>query len=79
MLLRQNKLPMSLLQDPTKQGRMHILDTESFSNTFGGKAQRKKPKVNISSLEEMVEKVDDSTGKQKPALYIYQVKTPLDD
>jgi nuclear GTP-binding protein len=58
---------------------MHILDTESFSNTFGGKAQRKKPKVNISSLEEMVEKVDDSTGKQKPALYIYQVKTPLDD
>jgi len=61
MLLRQNKLPMSLLQDPTKQGRMHILDTESFANTFGGKAQRKKPKVNISSLEEMVEKVDDST------------------
>jgi nuclear GTP-binding protein len=49
---------------------MHILDTESFSNTFGGKAQRKKPKVNISSLEEMIEKVDDSTGKQKPALYI---------
>lgn len=53
---------MSLLQDPSKQGRMHILDTESFSKTFGGKAQRKKPKVNISSLEEMVEKVDDVTG-----------------
>ncbi|CAM0137949.1 GTPase required for pre-60S ribosomal subunit nuclear export and maturation [Umbelopsis sp. WA50703] len=66
MLLRQNKLPMSLLQDPTKQGRMHILDTESFTRTFGSKAQRKKPKVNISSLEEMVEKVDEVNESYTP-------------
>ncbi|KAI8393672.1 NUC091 domain-containing protein [Radiomyces spectabilis] len=59
VLLKQNKLPMSLLQDPTKQGRMHILETDSFANTFGAKAQRKRPKLNIGCLEEMVTKVDD--------------------
>ncbi|KAF7730549.1 GTPase required for pre-60S ribosomal subunit nuclear export and maturation [Apophysomyces ossiformis] len=60
ILLKQNKLPMSLLQDPTKQGRMHILETESFSTTFGSKAQRKRPKLNIGSMEEMMSKVDDT-------------------
>ncbi len=35
VLLRQNKLPMSLLQDSSKQQRMNLLQVESFSNTFG--------------------------------------------
>ncbi|KAG0162800.1 GTPase required for pre-60S ribosomal subunit nuclear export and maturation [Apophysomyces sp. BC1034] len=60
VLLKQNKLPMSLLQDPTKQGRMHILETESFSTTFGNKAQRKRPKLAIGSMEELMTKVDDT-------------------
>ncbi|KAI7878832.1 NGP1NT-domain-containing protein [Lichtheimia hyalospora FSU 10163] len=59
VLLKQNKLPMSLLQDPTKQGRMHILETESFSSTFGAKSQRKKPKLAIGSMEELMTKVDE--------------------
>jgi nuclear GTP-binding protein len=60
VLLKQNKLPMSLLQDSTKQGRMHILETDTFSNTFGGKAQRNKPKLNIGSMEELMARVDDT-------------------
>lgn len=62
VLLRQNKLPMSLLQDPTKQSRMHILDTESFANTFGAKAQRKKPKISAGTMEELMARVDDVQG-----------------
>lgn len=62
VLLKQNKLPMSLLQDSTKQGRMHILETDTFSNTFGGKAQRNKPKLNIGSMEELMARVDDTHG-----------------
>ncbi|KAI8069998.1 NUC091 domain-containing protein [Gongronella butleri] len=65
ILLKQNKLPMSLLQDPTKTSRMHILETDSFANTFGNKAQRKRPKLNIGSMEEMMTKVDDSTEGYK--------------
>ncbi|GAN01112.1 GTPase that associates with pre-60S ribosomal subunits in the nucleolus [Mucor ambiguus] len=60
VLLKQNKLPMSLLQDSDKQGRMHILETDTFSNTFGNKAQRKKPKLNIGSMEELMTRVDDT-------------------
>ncbi|KAL7319631.1 GTPase required for pre-60S ribosomal subunit nuclear export and maturation [Mucor circinelloides] len=60
VLLKQNKLPMSLLQDSAKQGRMHILETDTFGNTFGNKAQRKKPKLNIGSMEELMTRVDDT-------------------
>ncbi|OBZ83799.1 Nucleolar GTP-binding protein 2 [Choanephora cucurbitarum] len=65
VLLKQNKLPMSLLQDSTKHTRMHILETDSFGNTFGSKAQRKKPKLNIGSMEEMMSQVDDTHDTYK--------------
>ncbi|KAI7889302.1 NUC091 domain-containing protein [Mucor mucedo] len=60
VLLKQNKLPMSLLQDAEKHSRMHILETDTFENTFGGKAQRKKPKLAIGSMEELMTKIDDT-------------------
>ncbi|OZJ03442.1 hypothetical protein BZG36_03192 [Bifiguratus adelaidae] len=66
VLLRRNKLPMSLLQDPTKQAKMHVLETESFGSTFGSKAQRKKPKLTVGSMEELVEKADDSNDSYVP-------------
>ncbi|CEG72461.1 Putative Nucleolar GTP-binding protein 2 [Rhizopus microsporus] len=65
VLLKQNKLPMSLLQDATKHTRMHILDTDPFSNTFGKKAQRKKPKIEIGSMEELMSRVDDTHESYK--------------
>lgn len=54
---------MSLLQDSEKQSRMHILETDTFENTFGGKAQRKKPKLPIGSMEELMNKIEDTHGK----------------
>ena len=33
--------------------RPHIVETESFSDTFGPKAQRKKPKLDLGSIEEL--------------------------
>lgn len=65
VLLKQNKLPMSLLQDSTKHTRMHILDTDSFGNTFGSKAQRKKPKLESGSMEELMSRIEDTHGKTK--------------
>ncbi|KAI8344222.1 NUC091 domain-containing protein [Chlamydoabsidia padenii] len=65
VLLKQNKLPMSLLQDPTSTSRMHILETDTFSNTFGNKAQRKRPKLAIGSMEEMMTRVDDTHENYK--------------
>lgn len=39
-----------------------MLETEKFSTTFGPKAQRKRPKLTIGDVDEMVSKVDDSLG-----------------
>jgi nuclear GTP-binding protein len=33
----------------------HIVETEPFSNTFGPKAQRKRPRLDIGSFEELGE------------------------
>jgi nuclear GTP-binding protein len=52
VLLRRNKIPLSLLKDSTKVSRAHMLDTESFGYTFGPGAQRKRPKIGAVSLEE---------------------------
>ncbi|KAG9001322.1 GTPase required for pre-60S ribosomal subunit nuclear export and maturation [Tulasnella sp. 427] len=54
VLLRRNKLPMSLLDDShVGQKRPHIVETEPFDDTFGPRAQRKKPRIDIGSFEEL--------------------------
>ncbi|KJA28452.1 hypothetical protein HYPSUDRAFT_33848 [Hypholoma sublateritium FD-334 SS-4] len=56
VLLRRNKLPMALLDDaanPNLQKRPHIVETEPFSDTFGPKAQRKRPRVEVGTFEEL--------------------------
>src|SRR5579871_4664025 len=56
-LLKTNKLPMSLIRDDTsrKNGiKQHkakmVVETASFSDTFGPKAQRKRPKLDSSTF-----------------------------
>ncbi|KAI0756463.1 NGP1NT-domain-containing protein [Daedaleopsis nitida] len=56
VLLRRNKLPMALLDDaanPNLRKRSHILETETFKDTFGPKSQRKKPRLNVGTFEEL--------------------------
>ncbi|TCD62198.1 GTPase required for pre-60S ribosomal subunit nuclear export and maturation [Steccherinum ochraceum] len=56
VLLRRNKLPMALLDDaanPNLRKRTHIVETESFKDTFGPKAQRKKPRLDVGTFEEL--------------------------
>ncbi|KAH0591351.1 hypothetical protein H2248_001429 [Termitomyces sp. 'cryptogamus'] len=56
VLLRRNKLPMALLDDaqnPHTLKRPHIVETEPFADTFGPKAQRKRPRIDVGSFEEL--------------------------
>ncbi|KAI0082149.1 NGP1NT-domain-containing protein [Panus rudis PR-1116 ss-1] len=56
VLLRRNKLPMALLDDaanPNLRKRAHIVETEPFQETFGPKAQRKKPRLDVGTFEEL--------------------------
>lgn len=63
VLMRRNKLPMSLLEESTKTPTVNILETESYSDAFGPKAQRKKPRLALSSLEELAGSVDNDAEK----------------
>uniref|UniRef100_A0A9J2P282 Nucleolar GTP-binding protein 2 n=1 Tax=Ascaris lumbricoides TaxID=6252 RepID=A0A9J2P282_ASCLU len=53
VVMRQTKMPISLLAEKAKQQRVHLLDVESFEYTFGKKALRKKPTLKVDSLESL--------------------------
>ncbi|ODQ76963.1 hypothetical protein BABINDRAFT_163964 [Babjeviella inositovora NRRL Y-12698] len=73
VLLRRNRLPMSLLEekDITDSPTANILETESYEKTFGPKAQRKRQRIAAGSLEELAE----SSGKDT---VLYTEKKELD-
>jgi len=64
-LMKQNKLPMSLIKDDEnkknglKQHAAKIaVETSPFADTFGPKMQRKRPKLAVSSLEDLAGETD---------------------
>ncbi|XP_038056001.1 nucleolar GTP-binding protein 2-like [Patiria miniata] len=63
VVMRQTKLPITLLQEKAKNARVHLLDTESFESTFGPKKQRKRPNLKVSDMEGLLKTVEDSTDK----------------
>ncbi|PIO73352.1 hypothetical protein TELCIR_04679 [Teladorsagia circumcincta] len=63
VVMKQTKLPISLLQEKAKQQRVHVTDTESFEYTFGKKALRKKAKLSCESLEDMTKSIEERSEK----------------
>ncbi|KAG2694438.1 hypothetical protein I3760_08G144400 [Carya illinoinensis] len=60
VILREKKLPLSLLNDRQKQSRVHLLDTEPFEDAFGPKTKRKRPKLLAADYESLIKKADGS-------------------
>ncbi|XP_076136579.1 nucleolar GTP-binding protein 2 [Alosa pseudoharengus] len=62
VVMRQSKLPMSLLHDRVKahNSKVHILDTETFETTFGPKAQRKRPSLVVGDVQDLLEQAQAS-------------------
>lgn len=70
MLLRQKKLPTSLLEDPEQKqreggraARSHLLTTQPFATTFGRNQQRKRPRLSAESYGELLETSGRSSDK----------------
>ncbi|KAE8289084.1 Nucleolar GTP-binding protein 2 Autoantigen NGP-1 [Larimichthys crocea] len=63
VVMRQSKLPMSLLHDRVKahNSKVHILDTEGFETTFGPKAQRKRPSLMVGDVKDLLEQAEASS------------------
>lgn len=74
VLLRSNKLPMTLIRDGSDvpglkqhQAKMTI-ETSSFADTFGPKSQRKRVKLGVSSLADLAEGTESSMDTYKDRL-----------
>ncbi|CAL9187303.1 unnamed protein product [Musa hybrid cultivar] len=72
VILKERKLPMSLLNDHQKQAKAHLLDTEPFEDAFGPKRKRKRPKLLAFDYESLVKKADSSQDvfEQKSANFL---------
>ncbi|OMJ13073.1 Nucleolar GTP-binding protein 2 [Smittium culicis] len=69
VLMRTNKLPLSLLQsndhdDVARTAR--ILDTSSFNSTFGPKSSRKRPTLKVDSVSQLAQAVQDTHDEYVP-------------
>ncbi|KAF9666794.1 hypothetical protein SADUNF_Sadunf16G0265600 [Salix dunnii] len=60
VILKERKLPLSLLNDHQKQARVHLLDTQPFEDAFGPKTKRKRPRLLAADYESLVKKADGS-------------------
>ncbi|KAK3396333.1 nucleolar GTP-binding protein 2 [Sordaria brevicollis] len=73
VLLKSNKLPMSLIRDGPKdalkkhQAKMTI-ESEPFSQTFGPKAQRKRPKLSFNTIGDLTEHSEKSMDSYQARL-----------
>ncbi|KAJ6443102.1 nucleolar GTP-binding protein 2 [Purpureocillium lavendulum] len=74
VLLKSNKLPMSLIRDGQdtngiKQHRAKMtVESSPFSETFGPRAQRKRVKLGVSSLEDLVDNTEKSMDSYQDRL-----------
>jgi nuclear GTP-binding protein len=82
VVMKQTKLPITLLNERAKYSRVHILDNESFESTFGKKAKRKRPNVKFDDLQSFVESVDkrnDNYDESKDTNLVSNVFEPKDE
>ena len=69
ILISGRKLPVSLLKgaDIKSSKNVRLLDIESFEDTFGAKARRKKPRITSYNLDSLVEKAQKRQLEYDPA------------
>ncbi|KAH9400819.1 Nucleolar GTP-binding protein 2 [Tyrophagus putrescentiae] len=58
VVMKQTTLPVTLLNERAKFQRVHILETESFKDTFGKNAKRKRPKIKFDDLQTFASAAD---------------------
>lgn len=72
VLLKERKIPLSLLEDPNKEAkqggklaRASLIATQPFSATFGKKQTRKRPKLSTDSYQDLLAKAEEINDKYR--------------
>jgi len=63
LIIKPTDLPVKILNEKKKHEHVHILEFEPFSNTFGPKAQRKRPNLQTCEMEEYAAKSEARTDE----------------
>lgn len=68
VLLREKKLPLSLLEDPeakreSKQNRAALRSAHSFDSAFGKKQTRKRPKLSTDDYSQLLGEAADTNTR----------------
>jgi len=63
LVMKPTTLPVGLLSDSKKVGRVHVLDTQSFGSVFGPKKTRKRPDLSFCSLDAMAQAANETAEK----------------
>ncbi|XP_057312784.1 uncharacterized protein LOC130654254 isoform X1 [Hydractinia symbiolongicarpus] len=63
VVMKASKLPLSLLNDRKKTARVHLLDTETFENTFGPKSHRKRPVLSVNDVAGLAMQAEGNADK----------------
>ncbi|KAL6757853.1 NUC091 domain-containing protein [Haematococcus lacustris] len=63
VLLKEKKLPLQLLEDPDKKNkgkqiRHNLIASQPYQDTFGKSAKRKKPRLAVESIDDLVTAAD---------------------
>eukprot|EP01006_Ploeotia_vitrea_P035648 TRINITY_DN65915_c6_g2_i1.p1 TRINITY_DN65915_c6_g2~~TRINITY_DN65915_c6_g2_i1.p1 ORF type:complete len:748 (+),score=462.52 TRINITY_DN65915_c6_g2_i1:94-2244(+) len=69
VILKQSKVPLALLSSQYENAQMQLLNTQSFSDTFGKKAQRKRPELSstLGSVHQLMSHVASKDAEYNPA------------
>ena len=51
VVMKETKLPITLLNEKAKHARVHVLETQGFKETFGPKSGRKRAKLATTDME----------------------------
>ena len=60
VLLKSNKLPLSLLKEPSCKAKIHT-STPTLADVFGPKAQRKRVKIEVEGVEDLARSSEKTT------------------
>lgn len=63
VVMKPTNLPITLLNEKSKNARVHLLDTEGFDKTFGPKKIRKRVNLKFNDISALQKAVEESTEK----------------
>ncbi|KAI7953419.1 hypothetical protein MJO28_005966 [Puccinia striiformis f. sp. tritici] len=86
VILKQNKLPMSLLQSDVEKAaqggkgmKVDLVTAEPFDQTFGPKQRRKRPRLSTAgTFEELVQEAEDLNANKKSKSLAGEKLPPVD-